>query len=515
MAEPNWAAQTVWTADNLHVMRGMNSASVDLVYLDPPFNSKTDYAAPIGSAAAGAAFKDTWTLTDIDAEWINLMEDRHPAVWRVLLAAMTASDKSYLAYMAVRLLEIHRLLKPCGSLWLHCDPTMSHYLKLLLDAIFGRRQMLNEIVWAYTGPGNVTRHFKRKHDVILYYARGTDWTFNTDAVRVPYSDATLLRRRYTEGDTGIAAGLSGSRDESTVQAEFGGGKVPEDWWTDIPTGGQIPRSERVGYPTQKPLRLLHRIITASSNPGDLVFDPFCGCATTLVAAHDLTRNWAGIDISAKAAELVVERIADRQGLFSGIVHRTDLPKRTDLGTPPPTTAPPTVNTSTAPSPATAQDAAPTSRPDTWRWITSSLSPRAAPTTSTTSSCCAATATGSRATAGWSTCEPGCNSARPHGVRYTSPRREERDGIHERNETPQGTEGQLRRRHPRASRSRCWPLPSQQAQRGPCFWERHLSRAAPRSPLDLTPVGLRWGLGYQAWQSPPLTSVFRGEPTTPF
>ena len=172
MSDPNWANQTIWTGDNLYILRGMNSASVDLIYLDPPFNSKADYAAPIGSKAAGAAFKDTWTLSDVDAEWVNLMETKHPALHRVLLAAMTPSDKSYLAYMAPRLLELRRVLKATGSLYLHCDPTMSHYLKLLMDAVFGRKSFRNEIVWAYTGPANVTRHFPRKHDIILFYSGG-------------------------------------------------------------------------------------------------------------------------------------------------------------------------------------------------------------------------------------------------------------------------------------------------------------------------------------------------------
>ena len=135
---PNWKPKTIWTGDCLYVLRGMNSASVDLIYLDPPFNSKADYAAPIGSRAAGAAFKDTWSLSDVDAEWINLIEARHPALYRVLLAAMTDSDKSYLAYMAARLLEMRRVLRPTGSIYLHCDPTMSHYLKLLMDSVFLR-----------------------------------------------------------------------------------------------------------------------------------------------------------------------------------------------------------------------------------------------------------------------------------------------------------------------------------------------------------------------------------------
>ena len=152
MHVPNWANQTIWTGDNLPILRGMNSESVDLIYLDPPFNSKTNYAAPIGSKAAGAAFKDTWTLSDVDAEWINLIEAKHPALYRVLLAAMTSSDKSYLAYMAARLLEMRRVLKPTGSIYLHCDPTMSHYLKLVMDAIFGRRSFRSEIVWRRVNP---------------------------------------------------------------------------------------------------------------------------------------------------------------------------------------------------------------------------------------------------------------------------------------------------------------------------------------------------------------------------
>ena len=153
MGEANWANRTVWTRDCLEVMRGMNSGSVDLIYLDPPFNSKADYSAPVGSKAAGAHFRDTWTLRDVDVEWIHIIERQHPALFRVVLAAMTASDKSYLAYMAVRLLEMRRILKGTGSIYLHCDPTMSHYLKLTMDAIFGRKAFRNEIIWCYRGGG--------------------------------------------------------------------------------------------------------------------------------------------------------------------------------------------------------------------------------------------------------------------------------------------------------------------------------------------------------------------------
>ena len=143
----NINSKTIFTGDNLPIMRGMNSESVDLIYLDPPFNSNANYAAPIGSEAAGAEFKDTWTLRDVDIAWLDLIEAKHPALNRVIHAAMTNSDKSYLIYMAVRLLEMRRILKSTGSIYLHCDPTMSHYLKLVMDAVFGKVNFRNEIIW--------------------------------------------------------------------------------------------------------------------------------------------------------------------------------------------------------------------------------------------------------------------------------------------------------------------------------------------------------------------------------
>ena len=175
---PNFCSKTIWTGDNLPIMRGMNSNTIDLIYLNPPFNSKTNYAAPIGSKAAGAEFKDTWTLSDLDVEWVNLIESKHPALYRVIMAAMTDSNKSYLVYMAARLLEMKRLLKPTGSIYLHCDPTMSHSLKLVMDAIFGWKNFRNEILWCYTGPGNFQRDFARKHDTIFRYVTGNMWTFD-------------------------------------------------------------------------------------------------------------------------------------------------------------------------------------------------------------------------------------------------------------------------------------------------------------------------------------------------
>ena len=296
MAAPNWTNQTIWTADNLHVLRGMNSASVDLVYLDPPFNSNKDYAAPIGSEAAGAAFKDTWALSDLDEAWHNEIADRDLPLYKAIeVSAYTHGDgmKSYLIMMALRLLEMRRVLKETGSIYLHCDPTASHYLKVLMDGIFGRNQFRNEIAWCYTGPGSPRmRQFNRKHDVILWYSVGPEWKFNRDAVRIPHKKLNT----NTKGAAISAALTPDDRDRYLAQ-----GKVPETWWPDFTPVGRLAR-ERMGYPTQKPLALLERIITASSNPGDVVLDPFCGCATALVAAERLERQWAGIDISPKAAD---------------------------------------------------------------------------------------------------------------------------------------------------------------------------------------------------------------------
>ena len=326
----NWSNQTIWTGDNLPIMRGMNSESVDLIYLDPPFNSKANYAAPIGSQAAGAEFKDTWSLSDVDAEWINLMEAKHPALYRVLLAAMTDSDKSYLAYMAARLIEMRRLLKPTGSIYLHCDPTMSHYLKLVMDAIFGRANFRNEVVWCYRKWSIKAGQFARNHDVILMYANSDDATFNPQYV--PVSAGTMKRWKGRKQQAVFRDGIR----EATSTGEKAESPCP-DWWEISVLNPNA--KERVGYPTQKPLRLLSRVIRASSNEGDIVLDPFCGCATACIAAEIEHRQWLGIDISDKAAELVKLRMEKELGLFYGGAHRTDIPRRTDLGRLPPYNSP--------------------------------------------------------------------------------------------------------------------------------------------------------------------------------
>ena len=278
--------RTLFTGDNLPILRGMNSESVDLIYLDPPFNSNATYSAPVGSEAAGAAFKDSWTLDDVDAEWHGQIADEHPALYKIIDAAGAAHSKgmqAYLIMMGVRMIEMQRVLRPTGSIYLHCDPTAGAYLKTLMDAVFGRTNFRNEIIWAYTGPGSRARQFNRKHDTILWYSAGDEWTFNAEAVKVPHKKPI--------GQGGTSAKWEGG-DDSGLAERYASGKVPETWWTKFSPVGRLKR-ERCGYPTQKPLALLERIIRASSNEGDFVFDPFCGCATTLVAAERLSRNWGG------------------------------------------------------------------------------------------------------------------------------------------------------------------------------------------------------------------------------
>ena len=332
--------KTIFTGDNLPIMRGINSESIDLIYLDPPFNSNANYAAPIGSEAAGAEFKDTWTLDDIDNAWLDLIEAKYPALNRVIHAAMTNSDKSYLIYMAARLLEMKRILKDTGSIYLHCDPTMSHYLKLIMDTIFGKQNFRSEITWkraTSTQKGSQHRSLRwgNNVDILLFYASSLSTSLSPEREltepeikekfdrvdengRRYYDDSSHIWRTPNMGDRPnlcyewrgfVNPHLSGWRlSKERLEEEYQKGNIVirpdgklerrkylEDYkgasygnlWDDIlPTSG----NERTGYPTQKPLALLDRIIKASSNKGDVVFDPFCGCATTLVAAGRLQRR---------------------------------------------------------------------------------------------------------------------------------------------------------------------------------------------------------------------------------
>ena len=308
---------TLYYGDCLSIMRERMAAdSVDLVYLDPPFNSRRDYSAiyrdetgrPLPDQVA--AFNDTWVL---DAERMRTI--RHLALLfgryestgpgADLLAGFLSSlahtqpdMAAYLAYMTERLVEIRRVMKPTGSIYLHCDPTASHYLKIVMDVIFGNASFQNEFVWHYSGGGASRKRWARKHDILLFYTYGKEWTFNVDAVRTPH-----------KWDKGQKRADGSERDYSK-------GKIPDDVWRHH---SLMPwSSERMGYPTQKPVALLDRIVKASSNPGDLVFDPFCGCATTIEAAEVNGRKWIGIDITIHAIKRVAQRrLGERLHLVQG------------------------------------------------------------------------------------------------------------------------------------------------------------------------------------------------------
>ena len=314
----------LYFGDNLEILRKyIPDNCIDLVYLDPPFNSKKDYNilfkenGGVESEAQIKAFTDTWHWTQVAENTYHEIVTKGPIKVGKLIGALHDSIgnndvMAYLVMMTARLIELHRVLKPTGSLYLHCDPTASHYLKLVLDQIFGPANFRNEIVWCYTGPARAISTFPTKHDIIFRYSKGGKPTFNPDSIRVPYSESFIARRMYTEGKGGIYKGRVRTQEETEA---YDKGKVPEDWWNDIPTGGQLSRKERLGYETQKPLALLERIIKASSNEGDIVLDPFCGCGTAVVAAQKLNRRWIGIDITHLAVNLMRNRLKDS---FPGI-----------------------------------------------------------------------------------------------------------------------------------------------------------------------------------------------------
>ncbi len=247
--------------------------------------------------------------------------DKNEALYRIIDSAELShskSMKSYLIMMAIRLLEMNRILKDTGSIYLHCDPTASHYLKLMMDSIFGRKNFRNEIVWGYpASPSPVKKDFPRKHDTILRYAKSNDYVFNADDVRIPYSKSSMERIKYPANASTVMKGT-----DIKLQSK---GKIPPTIWVDIQQEYRN-RKHYVGYPTQKPIKLLERIIKASSNEGDLVLDPFCGCATTCIAAEKLGRRWIGIDISPKAIDLVKLRMDKELGRIFPITERDDIPQ---------------------------------------------------------------------------------------------------------------------------------------------------------------------------------------------
>ena len=393
----------LYYGDNLEILRNhIPDEVVDLVYLDPPFNSKADYAilfkAPSGepSQAQIEAFEDTWHWSTVaEQAFDEVMQSGNTDAAEVLRAIRTFLKENdmmaYLTMMSVRLLELHRVLKTTGSIYLHCDPKASHYLKIIMDAVFGALNFRSEIVWQRTGAHSGSKRYAPVHDIILYYQKSKTRTWND--IRVPYDAAYLDKYyHYDDGDgrlywkaditgAGVRTGESGKPwrgfDPGKIQRHWAipkeviaeavgaeraatmtsveklevldglgavylpaGGGMPQykryrhqlkgvalgDVWTDVDRINPVGK-ERLGYPTQKPVALLERILAASSNPDDVVLDPFCGCGTTIHAAQKMGRKWIGIDVTHLAISLIDKRLKDAFPGVSFAVHGT--PK--DLG----------------------------------------------------------------------------------------------------------------------------------------------------------------------------------------
>jgi site-specific DNA-methyltransferase (adenine-specific) len=322
---------SLYYGDNLEVLRKhIKDDTIDLCYIDPPFNSKRNYNqiyTNMGEQdrAQAQAFIDTWIWDDIANEGLQEIlankdgrfTSQNVELIKGLLGVLhEGSLLAYLVSMSLRLTEIHRALKPSGSFYLHCDPTASHYLKVLVDTIFLPQggQFLNEVIWCYNVGGKSKRHWARKHDDLLFYAKNDDWFFDGLAVGI-------VRETGTKSFGGIIGVDEEGRRYQDKLAKSSGKyyryylddpKIPEDWWTGI-NSIQSQSSERLGYPTQKPKALMERVIIASSQEGDTVLDAYCGCGTTVVAAEALKRKWIGIDITYQSISLVLRRLEDAFG----------------------------------------------------------------------------------------------------------------------------------------------------------------------------------------------------------
>ena len=367
---PEFLPNSLYYGDNLDVLRAFPDGCVDLVYLDPPFNSNRSYNVIFREAAGSEAeaqievFGDTWSWTQHASETFDEVASRGDDTGKLLQAFVDALGHNdmtaYLTMMATRLIELRRVMKPQASIYLHCDDTASHYLKSLMDAVFNPRNFRNEIVWKRTSAHSNARRYGRINDRLLFYANGRSPAWN--AVYQPYDDSYVERyyryaeeggRRFMSGDLTAPSSSDGHRYEwsghtrawrlpleemERLDAEGrifytktgfprrkryldeSQGLAAQDLWTDIEPVRSWHR-ERLGYPTQKPEALLERIIEASSNPGDLVLDPFCGCGTATVAAHRLGRRWIGIDITYLAVDLMQHRLRDTfPGDFADGVH---------------------------------------------------------------------------------------------------------------------------------------------------------------------------------------------------
>ena len=377
----NVANRTVFHGDNLKFLRGINSGTVHLIATDPPFNKSKDFHATHDSLAYGARFSDRWKWdVDVHSEWVDAIQDDLPAVWKVIEAAKDASGDNmaaFLCWLGVRLLEMRRVLRDDGSIYLHIDHTAQAWVKALMDGIFGLKNFRNELIWERTVSRNDGKQFGRTHDSILYYSKSARRTWNP--VYQPLNEGGAKAYKYDDRDGKGPYSLSNITNPHPGGYVYDlgyGEKLPKNGyrmteerareWMDegrlVVRRGRVPRRkqylnesngvklgsvwhdirvlsshdrERTGYPTQKPLALYERIIKASSNPGDIVLDPFAGCATTPVAAERLGRRWIGMDLWEGAHDMVLKRLQseglavdgrmDGQLLTFGDVHYSTAP----------------------------------------------------------------------------------------------------------------------------------------------------------------------------------------------
>ena len=281
---------SILCGDNLVLLhQHLADASVDLIYADPPFNSGKAYFGREASGEKHAAYDDRWRFDETEYEQVLMSS---PLSLRSSLFALRTligdnDALAYCAFLAPRIVEMQRVLKPSGSLYIHSDVRMSHFVRLLLDAVFGREHFHNEIVWGYRTGGAGKKHFSRKHDVILFYSVSKNYTFHPQYERIRYKKPFF----------------SAKQDEQGFYADV----IVRDVW-EIPAVINVSK-DRTGYPTQKPLALLERIVTASSNLNDLMLDPFCGSGTALVAAQKLGRRWMGMEANSDAVAICHKRLA--------------------------------------------------------------------------------------------------------------------------------------------------------------------------------------------------------------
>ena len=389
MASPNFQNRTLFKGDNLVFLQGMNSGTVDLIATDPPFNKGKDFCATQDSLAAGARFRDRWRWDeDVRQEWVDSIRDDQPRVYGLIdfvIGGLGRDSKerkrlggredlaAFLCFMGVRMIEMHRILKDTGSLYLHCDPTASHYLKGLMDAIFGDKNFRNEIVWLRKQGERHNLARKRMpsaHDVILYYVKSDAAEYSPQYT--PYSEDYIKKNYKHRDERGVYSTFPCTNDAGGNRAyEFRGitrawrfkretmqemydagllvqarptspfrykkyldkdaGVKVEDCWLDVPQARS--KADNTGYPTQKPLALYERIIKSSSKEGDMVLDPFCGCATTPIAAERLGRQWVGMDLWDGAYDIVQQRMEDNRQLLADpnarILYTKAAPVRTD------------------------------------------------------------------------------------------------------------------------------------------------------------------------------------------